>query len=95
MTSSLFVTGASGFIGRHLLHGIDPQRYQNIYCLSRTGQQPVTNLSRPPGVTFIRGTLFDADVYRPYLANADTVIHMAAAVGKVERAEYFRQRRGH
>jgi nucleoside-diphosphate-sugar epimerase len=90
MARSLFMTGATGFLGRHLLHGINPQRYQHIYCLSRTGQQPVTDLSGPPRVTFIRGTLFDADIYRPYLARAETVVHMAAAVGKVEKAEYFR-----
>jgi nucleoside-diphosphate-sugar epimerase len=90
MARSLFMTGATGFLGRHLLHGINPQRYQHIYCLSRMGQQPVTDLSGPPRVTFIRGTLFDADIYRPYLARAETVVHMAAAVGKVEKAEYFR-----
>jgi nucleoside-diphosphate-sugar epimerase len=90
MARSLFMTGATGFLGRHFLRGINPQRYQRIYCLSRTGQRPVNDLSGLPSVTFIRGTLFDADVYRPYLARAETVVHMAAAVGKVEKAEYFR-----
>jgi NADH dehydrogenase len=90
MAQSLFMTGATGFLGRHFLHGINPQRYRHIYCLSRTGQPPANNLSSPPSVTFIRGTLFDADTYRPYLVGAETVVHMAAAVGKVEKAEYFR-----
>ena len=90
MARSLFITGATGFLGGHFLHGLNPQRYQRIYCLSRTGHQPAENLSRLPSVEFIHGTLFDADIYRPYLARADTVIHMAAALGKVTRAEYFR-----
>ena len=89
MAQSLFITGATGFLGRHFLQGINPQRYRHIYCLSRTGQPPANNPSGFPSVTFIRGTLFDADLYRPYLARAETVVHMAAAVGKVEKAEYF------
>ena len=92
MAQSLFITGATGFLGRHFLHGINPQRYRAFSNPVSAGRArpPANNLSRPPSVTFIRGTLFDADIYRPYLARAETVVHMAAAVGKVEKAEYFR-----
>jgi hypothetical protein len=37
---TLFITGASGFIGRHLLAKIDHKAFNRVYCLIRTSKLP-------------------------------------------------------
>ena len=86
---SLFITGASGFMGRHLLQKIDPKRYANIYCLSRSRGAVTESLSQYENCQFINGSIYDCKVYAPFLAFCDTVIHLAAATGKVMPEEYF------
>ena len=46
MTEGLFVTGASGFIGSHLLKRLAESPFEFINCLSRRKDQP---LSLSPG----------------------------------------------
>lgn len=84
----LFITGATGFIGSHLLEKLDVARYDHVYCLSRKKRvaQPHAQSSN---VIFLEGDLDNAQVYAPYLSAGDTVVHLAAATGKVEREEYF------
>ena len=89
MTSSLFISGASGFIASHLLQKIALKHYKNIYCLSRTESQIITRLSEYDNFEFIKGDLYDANRYASCLASADTVVHLAAVTGKAKREEYF------
>lgn len=89
MKSSLFITGSSGFIASHLLQKIDIKRYKNIYCLSRNESQITTRLSAYDNFKFIKGSIYDADLYTQYLASTDTVVHLAAATGKVRLEDYF------
>jgi nucleoside-diphosphate-sugar epimerase len=86
---TLFITGSSGFIGRHLLQRINLSEYKNVYCLSRTECEITTSLCRYDNFQFIKGTLFDSEVYEPYLASADVIVHLAAATGKMQKEEYF------
>lgn len=86
---TLFITGASGFIGRCLLAKLNPTAFETIYCLSRTGKQPGLDLSARSNIRTIKGDLFDADAYAESLASSDTVIHLAAVTGKAKPEEYF------
>ncbi len=87
MKSTLFVTGASGFVGRRLLQRLDPQNYETVYCLSR-GE--ASGLPRAPQFQHVQGDLFDAGLYEQALASSDTVIHLAAATGNASAEEHFR-----
>ena len=84
---NLFITGASGFIGRHLLARLACGKYETLFCLSRdTGKIPV----RTPHVRALEGELADIDRYQPELTASDCIVHLAAATGKLRPADYFR-----
>jgi nucleoside-diphosphate-sugar epimerase len=88
--NSLFVTGCSGFIGRHLLRKLDFNAYENVYGLSRTADESALNLSHRRNFQVIRGSLFDGDRYARYLGSSYAVIHLAAVTGKARPEEYFK-----
>jgi len=90
VSKSIFVTGATGFLGRHLLAKLEPARYPRVFCLSRKDPGEVSRLSAAAQVRFVRGGLFDPAAYEKELAASDTVLHLAAATGKATRAEHFR-----
>ena len=88
---ALFLTGASGLIGRSLLARLAGSK--------RAGGKdglPVVALSRnvgaapEPNATFVRGDLLSPASYERELAGADTVVHLAALTGKASAAEHFR-----
>ena len=84
---SLFITGATGFVGRSLLTQLDSSRYQIIYCLSRT---PTNGENAwPLGVKMIKGSLGEPESYASALADCRTVIHLAAVTGKAAPRQYF------
>lgn len=84
---TLFITGASGFVGRHLLRRLAAQRYETLFCLSRSA----ANLSAEnPQVRTLEGSLADIDRYQTELTAADCVVHLAAATGKLQPSDYFR-----
>ncbi len=90
MARSLFITGASGFVGRNLLRRIDPAKYKDIFVLSRSESKLAPSLSNQGNVRWVRGDLFDCSLYAPYLASVDCVIHLAAVTGKASPQQYFR-----
>ena len=79
---SLFVTGGSGFVGRHLLARIGPSRYSRIVALSRSAQPPVD------GVTWVRGELGDSTGYAGLLDPDTDIAHLAAATGAASASEH-------
>jgi nucleoside-diphosphate-sugar epimerase len=81
---SLFITGATGFIGRHFLQALDPKHYRHVVCLGRALGAPAAL----PGIRFLRGDLRDQDSYLEELATCDTVVHLAAATGRASRQEF-------
>lgn len=87
MLRSVFITGASGFIGRHLLARRDAQQWQTIYCLSRH-LHSASQLTTSDNVRMIQGGLDDVEVYAPYLRASDVVVHLAAITGKAQPQEY-------
>jgi NADH dehydrogenase len=86
---SIFVTGGTGFIGRNLLHKIELEKYESIYCLTRNPEKAEFLLPSHENIRSISAELFDVDVYAPYLASADFVLHLAAATGKATPEQYF------
>lgn len=72
---SLFLTGASGFVGRRLLARIPPGRYDRIIALSRSARPP------EPGVTWVRGDVRDPSPWTKHLDAGTDVAHLAAATG--------------
>ena len=84
---SLFITGATGFIGRNLASKLDQTPYQKIFCLSRSeaGKSPQPE----SGVQMIKGDLLEPDSYAETLSSCRTVVHLAAVTGNAARAEYF------
>lgn len=85
MIGSLFVTGASGYLGRRFLALAPSESQRNrIVCLNRAARSPVG------GFETVRGDLTAGASYASSLQGCETVVHMAATTGKNTPAEYFR-----
>ncbi len=79
--TKIAITGATGFIGRHLLDALAPQA--SVRALTRR-PQPVR-----PGVEWIEGSLENEAALASLLADADVVIHCAGLVKARRRDEFF------
>jgi nucleoside-diphosphate-sugar epimerase len=88
MVKSLFITGANGFIGRHLLARLDSQKFDHVYCLTRTDINP-RECAREKNFHWLVGSVFDSTIYNESLDSVDAVIHLAATTGKAQRDQYF------
>lgn len=84
----LFLTGATGFIGRQLLDAVAADGFESILCLVRGGviRQPAGAVTPVEPVV---GDLLDVASYSPALARADTVVHLAAATGNASARKHF------
>jgi len=81
----IFLTGATGFLGRHLLARLDAARFPEVRCLVRD-EARLPESARRPGVTIVPGDLRDATL-GPALAGCDVVVHLAALTGKASARE--------
>ncbi len=81
----VFLTGASGFVGTHLL-GALVDRGHEVTCVSRSA--PTVN-GEPAGVEWLRADLHDASTYGGALARANHVIHLAGLLAARRYADYF------
>jgi nucleoside-diphosphate-sugar epimerase len=86
---TLFITGATGFIGSRLVKRLNPSNYKNIFCLSRTAFDNMSYLRQYDNVELLHGSLFDYESYIHCLSKSDIVIHLAAITGKAKPEEYF------
>jgi nucleoside-diphosphate-sugar epimerase len=71
------VTGASGFIGRHLLQALKNSGWDVRAFVHRTPPAEIF------GVISFRGDILDVAALAKAMAGVDTVFHLAAAVGSV------------
>ncbi len=83
--TTVFLTGASGFLGRHLLRRLSGKGAPGLVCLSR-------NLSASPerNASWVRGSLADPAPWRAALRGAAAVVHLAAVTGKAAPGEFRR-----
>lgn len=79
----VLVTGGAGFIGSHLTDALLKRGDQVcvIDDLSTGSMENVTRFSDRAAYRFIRGSIIDAPELDELVADADCVIHLAAAVG--------------
>jgi len=92
MAGSIFLTGASGFLGGRLLARLAAGGSERVVCLCRKAAAP-TGGGLPANVECVPGDLDDREAYAAALASCDTVVHLAAATGKQSPAEYWRVNR--
>jgi len=86
--TSLFITGASGFLGQRLLRRLARGPARAVTCLSRHPERIAAGVPPRPGWKYISGDLTNRASYHAALADAHTIVHLAAATGK-ERPEVF------
>ncbi len=85
----LFLTGASGFVGRRLLGILARAGYRDVRLLTRDPARLAGLASLPPSWRVIEGALGDASAWGDALTGTDTVVHLAAATGKAPRRLHF------
>jgi uncharacterized protein YbjT (DUF2867 family) len=71
MSHDVFVTGATGYLGRALIPAL-AARGHRVRALVRTGSEQRT----PAGALTVTGDALDATSYRNHVAPADTFVHL-------------------
>lgn len=74
---TIAITGASGFIGKHLVMGLASTGEYKVSVFSRNRQRDLTEKSFPPEVEIIEGDLHDADSIKKLVKPGCTVINLA------------------
>ncbi len=87
MATSCLITGATGFVGGHLVEAT-AKRGWNVRALVRPSGD--TSLLQLHNVTLIRGDLTDSGAVREALQGVEVVLHCAAKVGDWGPVEEYR-----
>jgi nucleoside-diphosphate-sugar epimerase len=88
-TATIAVTGATGFIGRHLVRALRRDG-ANVKALTR--QTPaVVDDDLPGTLTWVQGALDNGASLRDLVRECDGVIHLAGAIKALNRDEFFEQ----
>lgn len=82
----ILITGATGFIGSHLVEALHAKGHQ-LRCLVRKTSNLVWIKHLP--IEYIYGDLFDHDVLINAVSNVDYIYHLAGITKAKTRAEYF------
>lgn len=90
MSGSIFVTGATGLVGRRLVSRLAADGDRTVTCLSRETAAARTGGNGRASVRWVGGDLATPDAYERALAACDRVVHLAAATGRASRREYRR-----
>ena len=78
------ITGATGFIGAHLLQKVCSSENE-IFCLYRPKKQPPPNTY---SIRWIEGDLLDSNAYKEALKESDYVIHLAGLLSARRKEDY-------
>jgi len=68
---NIFITGGTGFIGRHVIDLLQEDAEFNLVVLTRH------NLDSQPRLSYVQGSLADKELIDQSVSSADYVIHMA------------------
>jgi nucleoside-diphosphate-sugar epimerase len=86
MSKLAAVTGATGFVGSHLVHRLAEAGWA-VRILTR--RMPTAALTPKAPLEIVLGDLADGDALRRLVAGADAVIHVAGIVKARHAAEFF------
>ena len=83
MKKHIMVTGGAGFIGSHLCEGLLEAGYDVVAIdnLSTGRLDNIAHLRGQPHFQFVRETITNLQVLDRLSSQADTIVHLAAAVG--------------
>ncbi|WP_181408070.1 NAD-dependent epimerase/dehydratase family protein [Pararhizobium mangrovi] len=81
--ATLAITGATGFLGTHLLQTLSPDRWY-LRALSRSGA------AFRPDVELVHGSLTDDEALAALVRNAEIVVHAAGLTSARSAAEFDR-----
>ncbi len=84
----VFLTGATGFIGRHLLRQLTGSRIASVVCLVRDPERLRALAPSELSLTAVRGDLGEPATYVQALAGCDVVCHLAALTGNASPAAH-------
>jgi len=82
----VFLTGGTGFIGRHVLAELESDPSNRVQCLTR---RPSAAFGEGTGSDVIVGDLREPASYSAALRETDVVLHLAAATGSARMSDYF------
>lgn len=88
--TSLFLTGASGFLGSAILRRLNPSDFRTITLLARSGVDLPAQLANSEKVKIINASLDDVNQYESSIDEQTTIVHLAAVTGKASPKDYFR-----
>ncbi|MBM3297844.1 MAG: NAD-dependent epimerase/dehydratase family protein, partial [Candidatus Aminicenantes bacterium] len=82
----VFVTGATGFVGGHLVSELLRRCWKVVALTRRRGRADA------PGLRYVQGDIGDVDLLAAELQGAQALIHLASSLGSalIPRAEFFR-----
>jgi len=86
----IFLTGASGYVGRHLLEALLRHHSCRVVALAREpGRLPVTPRDAPD-LEVVQGGLGEPATYAEALRGCTGVVHLAATTGKARKRAHRR-----
>lgn len=86
---SLFLTGASGFLGSSMLRLLRLEDYASVTLLSRSAPALPDSLATSDRLTVVRASIDEVEKYSGYLTPDTRLVHLAAITGKAAPQDYF------